>query len=265
VSYDRPLPEAIKLNDKNQLGYFEEGKGFQPYQAGRLVYDPEGHRLNMTGVLPDVERDRIVRETAPAGFVEAVKDLQKQTENREKPFTASVKLAEVPDGFDLRYAGFDERLVAFDPSTRVLSVSNLELADKDVKALLVAAGDKDFRATMDKLYVESARYKVSSWWLFWFYIVSTLGELCLSPVGLSMVSKLAPARYATMLMGLWMLTGFFGNFAAGAFGEMWGAQQYGVTWSPTPYFLYLFALLTAVSVVLFVLVRKVVRMMHGVN
>jgi POT family proton-dependent oligopeptide transporter len=87
----------------------------------------------------------------------------------------------------------------------------------------------------------------------------TIGELCLSPVGLSMVSKLAPAKFATMLMGLWLLTSFFGNFAAGAFGEKWG------TWAPIPYFLFLAIMLAGASLILFVLVRKIVSIMHGVN
>src|SRR5262249_33357707 len=46
---------------------------------------------------------------------------------------------------------------------------------------------------------------VGPWWLFWVYLLHTLGELCLSPVGLSMVSKLAPARLAALLMGIWYL------------------------------------------------------------
>ena len=91
-----------------------------------------------------------------------------------------------------------------------------------MKGLLVAAGEPQFRATVHDLYVESNTFRVSSWWLFWSYILATLGELCLSPVGLSMVSKLAPAKFATMLMGVWMLTSAFGNFAAGALGEIWG-------------------------------------------
>jgi hypothetical protein len=55
------------------------------------------------------------------------------------------------------------------------------------------------------------------------------------------------------------LTSFFGNFAAGAFGEMWG------TVAPTPYFFWTFAALAGASLVLFVIVRKIVAMMHGVK
>ena len=138
-------------------------------------------------------------------------------------------------------------------------MKDLRLADKDVKGLLVADGDEAYRNAVDDLYQHSARYQVSSWWLFWFYILSTLGELCLSPVGLSMVSKLAPARFATMLMGLWLLTSFFGNFAAGQFGESWSSM------APIDYFFYIMTALAAAAVVLFVLVRVIKGMMHGVK
>jgi POT family proton-dependent oligopeptide transporter len=100
---------------------------------------------------------------------------------------------------------------------------------------------------------------VSSWWLFWTYILATFGELCLSPVGLSMVSKLAPMKFATMLMGVWMLTSAFGNFAAGALGEIWG------TIPPVEFFLLATIVVGVAALVLFVLVRLVVSTMHGVK
>ncbi len=52
-------------------------------------------------------------------------------------------------------------------------------------------------------------------WLSSFYLFSVLGELCLSPVGLSYVSKLAPARYASVLMGAWFLAIAGGEKLAG--------------------------------------------------
>ena len=91
-----------------------------------------------------------------------------------------------------------------------------------MKSILKAGGDPAFRDTLNSLFLKAGPSKVSSWWLFWSYILMTVGELCLSPVGLSMVSKLAPARFSTMLMGVWMLTSAFGNFAAGLLGEKWG-------------------------------------------
>lgn len=58
---------------------------------------------------------------------------------------------------------------------------------------------------------------VSPLWLVFTYLAATLAELCLSPIGLSLVTKLAPVQFASMLMGTWFLSSFFGNLAAGVF------------------------------------------------
>jgi POT family proton-dependent oligopeptide transporter len=56
---------------------------------------------------------------------------------------------------------------------------------------------------------------VSPMWLVVSYFVSELGELCLSPVGLSAVTKLAPVRIVGLMMGVWFLSNSFGNKLAG--------------------------------------------------
>jgi POT family proton-dependent oligopeptide transporter len=61
--------------------------------------------------------------------------------------------------------------------------------------------------------------KVSPQWLIVLYFLQTCGELCLSPVGLSMVTKLAPARYGAMLMGVWYLANAWANKLAGVGGS----------------------------------------------
>lgn len=57
--------------------------------------------------------------------------------------------------------------------------------------------------------------KVSMWWLIALYIIHTMGELCLSPIGLSMVSKLAPLRLSSLMMGTWFLANAAANKFAG--------------------------------------------------
>jgi POT family proton-dependent oligopeptide transporter len=59
------------------------------------------------------------------------------------------------------------------------------------------------------------RGSVSPIWLVFCYFIQTLGELCLSPVGLSTVTKLAPARMVGLMMGVWFLSVSFGDFIAG--------------------------------------------------
>ncbi len=57
--------------------------------------------------------------------------------------------------------------------------------------------------------------QVSPWWLILTYLLHTLGELTLSPVGLSAMTKLAPARVSSLMMGVWFLAASVGNFIAG--------------------------------------------------
>jgi POT family proton-dependent oligopeptide transporter len=62
----------------------------------------------------------------------------------------------------------------------------------------------------------------ASWlWLFAYFVVITLGELYLSPVGLSFVTKVAPARLISLMMGVWLATSFTGGFLSGFIGSFW--------------------------------------------
>ncbi len=61
----------------------------------------------------------------------------------------------------------------------------------------------------------------SIWWLIVCTFIITIGEIYLSPVGLSLVTKVAPARIVSMMMGMWFLSNFFGNYMAGFLGTFW--------------------------------------------
>ena len=67
--------------------------------------------------------------------------------------------------------------------------------------------------------------KVSWLWLFGYFVVLTIGELYLSPVGLSLVTKIAPARILSMMMGVWLATSFVGGFLAGWIGSFWSRME----------------------------------------
>ena len=60
--------------------------------------------------------------------------------------------------------------------------------------------------------------KVSPMWLVVSYILQTVGELCLSPVGLSTMTKLSPRKYVGQMMGIWFLATSVGNLIAGLVG-----------------------------------------------
>ena len=58
-------------------------------------------------------------------------------------------------------------------------------------------------------------------WLIGTVLILTIGELYLSPIGLSLVTKVAPARIVSMMMGIWFLSSFFGNYLSGFLGTFW--------------------------------------------
>jgi proton-dependent oligopeptide transporter, POT family len=101
-------------------------------------------------------------------------------------------------------------------------------------------------------------FRVSPWWLITAYFVTELGELCLSPVGLSLVTKLAPVRILGLMMGVWFLSNALGNKLAG-----WAASFFS-TLPLTTLFGTVAAVTIGAAAVLFLLIKPVRRMMGGV-
>jgi len=77
---------------------------------------------------------------------------------------------------------------------------------------------------------DDSAHKVSAWWLFGTYAVSTIGELCLSPMGLSLVSKVSPPRIAAFMMGGFFLAISIGNKLSGIFGEAYTEMNHYHFW-----------------------------------
>lgn len=100
-------------------------------------------------------------------------------------------------------------------------------------------------------------------WLILVYLFHTMGELCVSPVALSYVSKLVPGRMIAVMFGVWYLAVAIGMKLAGMFGEMSEkvAEERG--------FSYFFWLLTGISIaasVLCVLLGPILKkLMHGIR
>ena len=89
--------------------------------------------------------------------------------------------------------------------------SNINTPQKMGLGLLLLAGGF-FLIT---LVNNSSDSSISLWWLVGVYFLHTLGELCLSPIGLSMVSKVSPKKIASLMMGFWFLSSAVANFMAG--------------------------------------------------
>jgi len=101
--------------------------------------------------------------------------------------------------------------------------------------------------------------RVSPLWLIASYFISELGELCLSPVGLSVVTKLAPVRIVGLMMGVWFLSNAMGNKLAG-----WAAGFFSST--PLDKLFGIVAVVTlAAGLIMFLLVRPVRKLMGGVH
>ena len=100
--------------------------------------------------------------------------------------------------------------------------------------------------------------RVSPWWLIAALFVTELGELCVSPVGLSLVTKLSPVRLVGLMMGVWFLSNSAGNklagWAAGFFSSVPLTEIFGTVAAVT----------IGASVLMFLLVRPVRKMMGGV-
>ncbi|MCC6384261.1 MAG: hypothetical protein IT241_03800 [Bacteroidia bacterium] len=120
--------------------------------------------------------------------------------------------------------------------------------------------------------------KIAMFWLIALYVVHTMGELCLSPIGLSLVSKLAPLRLSSLLMGTWFLANAAANKFAGTLSALIPPDTsevaveakmpsiFGIEISDLFVFFCVFIVLSgAGALVLLAIYRKLLKMMHGVR
>lgn len=104
---------------------------------------------------------------------------------------------------------------------------------------------------------DSETVKASVIWLVLAYMFHTMGELCLSPIGLSMVTKLAPLKYTSLLMGMWFFFSGVGNYLAA-----WVGQMVGET-GPLNAFAGVAIMAFVAGLILWLLSDKLVDWMHG--
>jgi len=105
--------------------------------------------------------------------------------------------------------------------------------------------------------------KVSMIWLILAYFFHTLGELCLSPVGLSYVSKLSPKKLLGLIFGFWFLASAISNFLAGWTGGM--IDRIAENYSMSTFFLIIASLPVAVGIILILMNPLLKRKMHGIR
>ena len=233
------------------------------YGAKRLHYNPEDRTLHMGGVLPDLDRLRMLGDAAPDEFKSRLDELIKEADDRSseagsgEKWEISREFPSAPAGFDI--VGEEASTIArWDSATETLTITG-EINERAKAEILAAAADPEFKAAVDELYVSASLHRVTVWWLILFYMLLTMGELCLSPVGLSLVTKLAPARHVGVMMGGWFLATAIAEKLAQVFGGMWGQM------TPTKYFIVFIIMCGVGSALMALLIPRLRRMMHGVH
>ncbi len=130
--------------------------------------------------------------------------------------------------------------------------------------LLVSAG---FVVMLLAAKLSEGGNKVSPVWLFATYTLHTWGELCLYPVGLSMVTKLAPPKYASLMMGMWFGSFFIADLLAGVLSGQVEKVERGELFQifgGQADFFFIFVLVPAfAALVLMGLRGKITQLMHG--
>jgi POT family proton-dependent oligopeptide transporter len=110
-----------------------------------------------------------------------------------------------------------------------------------------------------------ARNLIPFWPLAACYVIQTCGELCLSPIGLSMVTKLAPAHMVGATMGAWFMSISLGNKLAGTLAASISGETGLTVASALDGFSFSFYLLSGAGLLLFFLSPIINRLMHGVK
>jgi POT family proton-dependent oligopeptide transporter len=110
----------------------------------------------------------------------------------------------------------------------------------------------------------------AAYWLIAVYVLQTWGELCLSPVGLSMVTKLAPHRYQSLLMGIWLLGSCVAQIAAGYVAAHFGTGEgtsffFGKDGGLADFFLFISFFPLVCGVIALAMSPLLKKWMHGVN
>jgi POT family proton-dependent oligopeptide transporter len=114
-------------------------------------------------------------------------------------------------------------------------------------------------------FLVDANNKIPFWTLFMVYVIQSVGELCLSPIGLSMVTKLAPTRLVGLGMGGWFLSTGIGNNLSGIFASFVSGHEGMSVPSALGGYTFGFWALLGAGALLFLIAPLIQRLMHGVK
>jgi proton-dependent oligopeptide transporter, POT family len=255
----------------------------QKVHAGRLTFDATKQELVVRGVLPRyVTNDLLVERTeeaitkagkepgAPAEkvqakaqletFFKAVDELESATRKATKDAPVKLALAAMPATWVFPFSKEEAEAMGVSWEAESRQLVFREYATTPVRREIKAAGaDSTLRDALWALEKKSNVARVSGLWLLLSYLFATLGELCCSPVGLSLTTKLAPAKYASLFMGVFLLSSSLAQYAGGLIGESWGIV------APAKFFM-IFVISSACGMALQMLIApSMKKLMHGVH
>ena len=101
--------------------------------------------------------------------------------------------------------------------------------------------------------------RVSMWWLIGAYLLVAIGEVCLSPMGLSLVNRVAPPRSRGLMMGAWFVGLSAGGYLSGMLGAYWGTMPH------SRFFLVVVGILLMATVLLVLLMPRIRRVLQAVK
>ena len=141
---------------------------------------------------------------------------------------------------------------------------NPSLAGKYAIGLFLLGGGFAFLAFGARNIPQGAQVaSVSFIWLVLAYLMHTLGELCVQPVGLSYVSKLVPARMIAFMFGVWYLALAIGNKTSGKMGEM--INEISNKYDISTFFLIFTGVPVIIGILALILHPVMKKLMHGVK
>jgi POT family proton-dependent oligopeptide transporter len=107
--------------------------------------------------------------------------------------------------------------------------------------------------------VDDVNIKASLVWLVMTYLLHTIGELCLSPVGLSVVTKLSHPKFASLMMGVWLLASFLANIIGGFVASV--VESLGAS----TIFATIAGFVMGLGLIMILLNKKILKLMHGIR
>jgi POT family proton-dependent oligopeptide transporter len=263
------LPAGIAFDQKVHAGRltFDDGKkelvvrGVLPrYVTNDLLIERTEEAVVSAGKAPGATAEQVAAKDQLETFFKSVDDLENATRKAKKDAPVKLSLAGMPDSFVLPYdkETAEGMGLGWDEKTRELTFT--QYAVTPVRRELKAAGaDPKLRDALWELEKKSNVARVSGIWLLLSYLFATLGELCCSPVGLSLTTKLAPPKYASLFMGVFLLSSSLAQYAGGLIGESWGIV------APVRFFT-IFVISSAVGMALqMVIAPSMKKLMHGVH